>query len=340
MSHAASHIGFFVLILMLSMPFVKMAGLMIPLYMDPNSDWDLVVSIQKTYPSLPIVAIINPNSGPGTFQDPLYVTGIKKLLDAGVIVVGYDHTSYGARSITDVKADIDNYASFYPNIKGIFFDEMTDTSGQESYYQTVGDYAKSKGFTMTTGNPGIKTPVSYMPTLNYVVISENTVTTDLKDYGEYSKYYSHLGMMVIDQATLPTAWVEEAKEMIGWIYVTSDTLPNPYDVLPSYLSTLAGLLNKEAKTEKKSSKNPAIILGVVLGSVGIILTCCCIGFMVVRRREKNHKKSKVVANISKPSETTNYNNHTDLSLKEIPGSSRIQYLQNGATAREISLVNL
>jgi len=34
-----------------------------------------------------------------------------KLHNAGVEMIGYVHTSYGARSISDVKAEIDIYAS-------------------------------------------------------------------------------------------------------------------------------------------------------------------------------------------------------------------------------------
>ena len=334
MSFAPSHISFLVLILMVFIPFIKMAGLMIPLYMDPNSDWDLVVSIQKIYPALPIVAIINPNSGPGTAQDPLYVAGIKKLLDVGVTVVGYDHTSSAARSIADVKTDIDSYVSFYPNIQGIFFDEMqADASGDESYYQTASDYAKSKGFTMTIGNPGTKTPLSYMPTVDYVVISENIVTADLKDYGEYSAYYSHLVMMVINQATIPTAWVEKAKGMIGWIYVTSYTLPDPYHTLPSYMSTLAGQL-ANANTEKKSKKL-AIILGAVLGTLGLIVIAGLITFMIVHWRKKSAKSATKVTTMSKPSDTTTQN-HLDSTLKQVPDSSDMRNLNNGAAVVDIS----
>ncbi len=39
-------------------------------------------------PTADIVAIINPDNGPGASKDPGYVTGIQQLVSAGVTVVG------------------------------------------------------------------------------------------------------------------------------------------------------------------------------------------------------------------------------------------------------------
>jgi hypothetical protein len=50
-----------------------------------------------------IIAIINPNSGPDSAgPDSSYTTYMKKLTAAGVDMVGYVHTSYGARAVSDV----------------------------------------------------------------------------------------------------------------------------------------------------------------------------------------------------------------------------------------------
>ena len=229
-----------------------MIGLFIPLYIYPSAIWDELISIKTTYPSLPIIAVINPENGPGTSQNAEYSTWITKLQAASIIIVGYDHTSYGARSVSVVKADIDRYSSFYPSIDGIFFDEMShEDTGNEAYYSVLSSYAKAKGFPITIGNPGCVIPLSYMQTVDYIVVSENTIAPDLSSYEAYSGYDSRLVMIAFEQATLPSTWVKQVASKIGWIYVTDDMLPNPYDVLPSYLNDLAGLLD-EANTSISS----------------------------------------------------------------------------------------
>ncbi|WP_166389699.1 spherulation-specific family 4 protein [Candidatus Nitrosotalea sp. TS] len=65
----------------------KPTGIIIPLYVYPGPSWDELVKEKVAHPSIPIIAIINPDSGPGT-QDPNYNTGVQKLQSAGISVVG------------------------------------------------------------------------------------------------------------------------------------------------------------------------------------------------------------------------------------------------------------
>ena len=147
-------------------------GVMVPLYVYPGSDWTQVIQIKNAHPSVPIVAIINPNSGPGSSSDSNYLSGIQQLQAAGVKVLGYVYTSYGARSTTSVHADIDSYNNWY-HVNGIFFDEMANTSGLETYYSNLSNYVKSLGMTMTVGNPGTDTLSSYIGTVDVLDIYEN-----------------------------------------------------------------------------------------------------------------------------------------------------------------------
>src|SRR5256712_4393656 len=165
-------------------------GLMISLYIDPtenncgpdggtgtNNCWDTLVSIKNSHTSVPIVAIINPSSGPGTASDSVYVTGINKLRAAGITVLGYLSTQSGTRSISDIKADIDKYKSWY-NVNGIFFDEMSNESGNEKYYTAISSYAKSTdGFSITFGNAGTDVPESYIGTVDTIEIYEDSGST-------------------------------------------------------------------------------------------------------------------------------------------------------------------
>ena len=108
-------------------------GVMVALYTYPGTTWDAVAQAKIAHPSVPIVAIINPNNGPGSSRDANYVSGIQELHAAGVVVLGYDATGYASNSASSVKSVMDTWKSLY-SIDGIFFDEMANWSGPESYY--------------------------------------------------------------------------------------------------------------------------------------------------------------------------------------------------------------
>lgn len=105
------------------------------------------------------IAVVNPNSGPHTEALSYISDAIGYCQEAGHNVIGYVSTSYGTRSMTAVKADIDAYYSFYPSIDGIFLDEMPTSetataSGCDSscainnvrnYYSELHEYVDSIG---------------------------------------------------------------------------------------------------------------------------------------------------------------------------------------------------
>src|ERR1700676_998467 len=129
-----------------------LGALIVPLYTYPGVSWSAIISAKQANPSVAMVVIINPDNGPGTAKDQNYVTGINNLRAAGIVVLGYDHTSWAARPLADVKADINSYKSWY-NASGIFFDEMSNVPGDEGYYSTLNQYSKSLGLNFTVGNP-------------------------------------------------------------------------------------------------------------------------------------------------------------------------------------------
>ena len=101
-----------------------------------------------------MVAVVNPDNGPGYYQDPVYVQAIESLRAVGIIVIGYVYTSYGARSQSDIISNINSYKQWY-DINGIFFDEMANVRGYESYYSNLSNYARTLGYTITVGNTEI-----------------------------------------------------------------------------------------------------------------------------------------------------------------------------------------
>ncbi len=220
------------------------AGIMVPLYTYPGGTWDQVIETKNDHPDVPIAAIVNPASGPGSGQDSNYASGIARLQSAGVIVLGYVSTAYTNRDLSAVKADMDSWNSWYPDVDGIFFDEQTNWAGQEWYYEQADSYAKSKGFTFTVGNPGANSLPSYLGTVDVVLIYESPGLPYLSNYQSWSSADNNkLGMIPFGVGSMPQQWVEDASELVGWIYVTNDVLPNPWDSLPPYFDELASQLD-------------------------------------------------------------------------------------------------
>jgi hypothetical protein len=114
------------------------------MYMDPTAQAGLWTQVVAEVPTVRLL-VANPNSGAGSMVDSAYTAIVTRAETAGATVVGYVHTSCGARSISTVEADVDAWYSFYPTIEGIFVDEVaTDTPTAMSYYSPLYRYVKGK----------------------------------------------------------------------------------------------------------------------------------------------------------------------------------------------------
>ena len=104
-----------------------------------HAPWDELCAAAH---SINIRAILNPASGPGSRRDPNYAAVVQQFRAAGGRVLGYVHTSYGAREIGSVKSDIEAYIDLY-DIDGFFVDEMATDPFLVPYYASL--YAFIKG---------------------------------------------------------------------------------------------------------------------------------------------------------------------------------------------------
>ncbi len=99
-------------------------GLLIPAYFTPGDDspWSELNDAAKS--GVPLIAVMNPDVGPGAKADPAYTRAITDLQKAGGRVVGYVFTKVGLRNPVHVLEDITRYHQFYPELDGIFIDQM------------------------------------------------------------------------------------------------------------------------------------------------------------------------------------------------------------------------
>jgi hypothetical protein len=217
--------------------------LLVPLYTYPGASWDTVAAGAKTVKT---VAIINPNSGPGSGPDSTYVTYMNKLNAAGVDMIGYVHTSYGTRSISEVKAEIDIYASEFPLVKGIFLDEAGATASVLSYYQQLYTYIMGMpGWKYDVINPGAVPTSGYTSAATQIVSFEDIyskfassanpsgATCNNKDQYSVITYGASSSAM---QSAIATA---RSKGYYGWVYVTDGAAGgSTYNSLASYYASM------------------------------------------------------------------------------------------------------
>jgi len=214
-------------------------GLIVPLYTYPtDGTWTAIIQAKTAHPTVPIVAVINPNSGPGTSKSTDYATGITNLQGAGVTVIGYVPTGYGTASyspLPNVEKQIDDYVTWYPTIEGIFFDEMSGDAGEASYYQSLATYVGAKGASkITVGNPGANVPDALLGIFTNLVIYESGgMPTASKIDAYYSKHGSQpFSFIAYGVASLPS--LQSLSTYVRWLYVTDLDGSNPYGALPSY----------------------------------------------------------------------------------------------------------
>lgn len=211
-------------------------GVLIPLYIRPGAAWDRVAAVARAHPSVPIVAILNPASGPGTSQSATYVDGIKNLLDAQVQPIGYVSTDYGRRSIENTKSDISRWATWYPDIHGIFLDEMVTKPDLLGYYLSAQSFVLEH-FDSVVGNPGTTPHPDMFQAADALVVAEGTSPPAAQDLAELEEAGGAGKLAVLvhgASAGVVTDWLPEAKAFLRYVYITDDVLPNPWNTLSAY----------------------------------------------------------------------------------------------------------
>jgi Spherulation-specific family 4 len=224
------------------------------IYPNPLDDWQRLADLKTLVPQLEIWAGINENNGDGadnthpfTARNADFANGITLLDNAGIKCVGYTYTGYGTRSSTLIQQIMDAYKTYYPEIRGIFFDEMPNTVGaSESYMQSLSDYAhNTKGFEITMGNPGTAISSSYVGTVDTALIYESSGQPSLSTLntrtftGTYVNNKKKFGSIPFNVSSITTYGMRDMLRYVGVIYSQDDNLPNPWDTLPAYLEQLA-----------------------------------------------------------------------------------------------------
>jgi hypothetical protein len=216
--------------------------LFVPAYFYPGGaglkGWDGLIDAAR---KVPVTAIVNPASGPGKAPDPNYTRALDRAAGAGVTLIGYVSTSYAKRPRADVEADVDRWVTFYPAIRGIFFDEQASGPEQVEYYAALSADTRRRirnGVVIT--NPGTACDPAYFTRagVDAVCVWENRGGFERLKQPVLEKaspeQFVALAHGVAGTAAMEQAVRKAASERIGYVYVTDDVLPNPWDRLPVY----------------------------------------------------------------------------------------------------------
>lgn len=217
-------------------------GIIIPFYIYPSGAYDdanvgTIVDLKKANRDIPMIVIINPSSGPGSVTDGNYTAIINYFHAYGIHVIGYVSTNYRSQTTTQVKADIDAWKTYYPEISGIFFDEQsdgtTDLGVEQAYYTEVSQYAREQDFDITVSNPGINVDNSWYDLFDITIEWEASTYPDAatsRGPWPYSKQLFKRGALV-HTAGYVQVDADLLVQNYGWVYITADTLPNPWDTV-------------------------------------------------------------------------------------------------------------
>jgi hypothetical protein len=226
----------------------------------PSAFWTAAIDAAPTTG----IIIANVDSGPGAGQESNFLAVYQEAAAAGITLVGYVSTNYGAVSQTSLQNQIQQWNDYY-GITSIFFDTVNPAADYVDYYQEAVQYVHAQpggGDAIVVLNPG-SPPTQAL----FGILGENDIIQVCED-----TYANFAG----DGATAPAYLLDENSANIaitcydcpnstdmntvlgiaasdfnaGWVWVTDGTLPNPYANEPAYFTTEVSALAGTGTTEQ------------------------------------------------------------------------------------------
>ncbi|HEX9153540.1 MAG TPA: spherulation-specific family 4 protein [Candidatus Saccharimonadales bacterium] len=222
-------------------------SLAVPMYEYPTigTYWDDITGVGGS--SLPFV-IVNPGSGPGAVVDSTYTAEIAENTADNIRSIGYVYTNYQARNWQDVYDDIDNWYQMYPGISGIFIDLIQEGDAADlCYVAALYNHIKNTHpDSLVVLNPGTHISIAYEPYGDIFMNAENTYAVyqsswsimypGWEDNSAYQNRFWH-AIHTISPSDYSAALALTRSNNAGWVYLTDDTMPNPYSATPTYWNT-------------------------------------------------------------------------------------------------------
>jgi len=232
-------------------------GFLIPAY------WDFFDGLNHVVKEgIPVIAIINLNSGPGSAPVSYINSEIENFTKIGGRVVGYVPSDYGHLALGTAETQIRDYLKWYPTIAGVFLDNASSSASVavSKYYSRIYDFTKQlRKRALVVLNTDVWPSRKYISwkgknTSSIVVVSENSASASLihvkksdvpawaADYGTSRFGVIVHGALVSQLPILIKGFAK--KQHAGWIYITDLHEPDPYTSLPSFWNKEVAIVNK------------------------------------------------------------------------------------------------
>jgi hypothetical protein len=216
--------------------------LLVPAYFYPAEDgWKSWERVLDAAGRVPVVAVVNPASGPGDRADPNYQRLFERARRSEATLIGYVSTRFGKRPPAEVKADVDRWVRLYPGVGGIFFDEQAGGAEAVGYQAALYDHVrKGRRLPLVIANPGTVCAEAFFarPALDAACLFEGAKGADAYRFPDWAAW--HAGRVAVLSYKVGTAEAmrgcvrEAARQQFGYLYVTDAGGANPWDRLPSY----------------------------------------------------------------------------------------------------------
>lgn len=219
----------------------NMLGLLVPAYFYPGPQdphWPALALASKR---VPLTVIVNPASGPGNSVDPAYTLAVNQVRAAGAKVIGYVHISYGKRPIEQVRTDIERYRTFY-ELDGVFIDELASGDSPDIVAYQAGLIAQIRSESPSWSivvNPGVTPHRAHLEKdpADLIVNFENTAAqwpAESIQATPVNTPFAHLVHTTDNEYSMRRIVSGAANAGIQAVYVTDDTMDNPWDTLPRW----------------------------------------------------------------------------------------------------------
>ena len=224
-------------------PSPPLLRILVPAYFYPGGpglkDWNRLI---EAAPRVPIVAIVNPASGPGTEAIPDYTAVVSRAKAAGVQVIGYVNTEHGKRPRPEIEADIDRWVRFYPAIQGIFFDAQASGVEHVDLYAALHASVRRKiKEAVLISNPGTICAEEYFArsVVDVAIVFEHHKDFETFELPTWAKYYPDRRFAAIPYSVKTASQMKYDAQLavlkgFRYLYVTDGVLPNPWIRLPHY----------------------------------------------------------------------------------------------------------
>jgi Spherulation-specific family 4 len=193
------------------------------------------------------IIIANVYDGPGLSADANYVAAIDYCQQRQHNVVGYVDTGHATRPLATVEAEIDAWFSFYPDLDGIFIDQMSNDPATKGYYREIYRYVHRAGTQgLLVANPGLPAESDWQLGSQPVADLLNVFEGDDEANPGYPGYlgwtppawmcdysadnFSHL-VYGVEPGDLAAVLAHSEDTGAGYRYVTDLRLPNPWRTL-------------------------------------------------------------------------------------------------------------